>query len=306
MEKEKHKLKQIIRGERFVNVPRINEVSDVLQLQVVADTYHVRGSGEATKELDEVITLHRKWVSEIIDLSDFPHCYFTHGVTDAIHHWVMTETREWQQLEGEYEYPQVIGTKPTVCCDVPRQHMNDLGRSAVPRKVDNDKPMYLSIPSAADGNYFDMGEINSPVILDCCYVGATDIKEIKIPKNKSITIKSIYGDLIASGEYNDVKAKITYGDIEMKQSNISNTASIVLSSIYGYVDYSVPKSANIEFNLSTSYGEILTDLDLVSTQKNVFDSNECNSSRGGKYTLNKGKAIASINSTYDDVYLRGS
>ena len=59
----------------------------------------------------------------------------------------MTETREWQQLEGEYEYPQVIGTKPTVCCDVPRQHMNDLGRSALIRKVDNDKPMYLSIPS---------------------------------------------------------------------------------------------------------------------------------------------------------------
>ena len=183
MEKEKHKLKQIIRGERFVNVPKIKEVSDVLQQQVVADTLYVRGSGQATKELEEVITLHRKWVSEIIDLSDFPHCYFTHGVTDAIHHWVMTETREWQQLEGEYEYPQVIGTKPTVCCDVPRQHMNDLGRSALPRKVDNDKPMYLSIPSAADGNYFDMGEINSPVILDCCYVGATDIKEIKIPKN---------------------------------------------------------------------------------------------------------------------------
>ena len=46
----------------------------------------------------------------------------------------MTETREWQQLEGEYEYPQVIGTKPTVCCDVPRQHMNDLGRSALTKK----------------------------------------------------------------------------------------------------------------------------------------------------------------------------
>ena len=37
MEKEKHKLKQIIRGERFVNVPKIKEVSDVLQQQVVAD-----------------------------------------------------------------------------------------------------------------------------------------------------------------------------------------------------------------------------------------------------------------------------
>ena len=61
----------------------------------------------------------------------------------------MTETREWQQLEGEYEYPQVIGTKPTVCCDVPRQHMNDLGRSALPRKVDND--LFL-IPCRTPGN----------------------------------------------------------------------------------------------------------------------------------------------------------
>ena len=184
MEKEKHKLKQIIRGERFVNVPRINEVSDVLQLQVVADTYHVRGSGEATKELDEVVTLHRKWVSEIIDLSDFPHCYFTHGVTDAIHHWVMTETRPWQKLcYGEYEYPDIIGTKPTITCDVPRQHMNDLGRAALPGKIDINKPLYISIPSAADGNYFDISEINSPVILDCCYIGTTNIQRIEVPKN---------------------------------------------------------------------------------------------------------------------------
>ena len=47
--KEKHKLKQIIRGERFVNVPKIKEVSDVLQQQVVADTLYVRGSGQVKR-----------------------------------------------------------------------------------------------------------------------------------------------------------------------------------------------------------------------------------------------------------------
>ena len=45
--------------------------------------------------------------------------------------------------------------------------------------------MYLSIPSTADEQTILIyrNEINSPVILDCCYVNATDIKEIKIPKN---------------------------------------------------------------------------------------------------------------------------
>ncbi len=135
----------------------------------------------------------------------------------------------------------------------------------------------------------------------------TDITlKIKIPKNKDINIESIYGDLLVSGKYNDLKANITYGDIEIIQSSISPDATIELNSTYGHVDYSLPKTANIEFNLSISYGEIFTDLDVISSKDNVFLSNSCNNSKGGQYTLNDGGSIANITATYADIYLRGN
>lgn len=185
MEKEKHKFKQTIRDERWVNVPKLNEVKQVLQQQIVADTFYARADGQATSELNDTEKLHRQWVSEIIDLSEFTYCYFTHGVTDAIHHWIMTEKRSWQKLcYGEYEYPDMIGSQSTVICDVPGQYMNtETGRSAVPGIIEKDKPIYISIPSAADGNFFDISKIDAPVILDCSYIGSTKIQKINIPNN---------------------------------------------------------------------------------------------------------------------------
>ena len=136
-----------LRNFPYVNVPRIRDVEKLLQTQKVSDTYFSRGSGEATKELNHVEVTHRHWVSSMIDLSNFPYCYYTHGVTDAIHHWVLTEDRKWQLPEGEYEYANMIGGKGT--------------------KVLN-QPLYLSNPAAADGNII-YSQTQSPVILDCTY-----------------------------------------------------------------------------------------------------------------------------------------
>jgi len=136
----------------------------------------------------------------------------------------------------------------------------------------------------------------------------TDVTiKIKVPKTKNIFIESIYGDFKASGMYKDIEAKITYGDIEIKQSTVSAASTIKLESTYGHVDYSIPHTSDIEFNLSTSYGEIFTGLDVVSSKKDVFaESNSCGNQRGGKYILNEGKSTAHITATYDDIYLRGN
>ena len=101
---------------RVVEIPELPEVKDLVK--------HI----DIKKDLNfkAIETAHRKWVSEIIDLSDFPHCYFVNGLEDAIHHWKLTETRPWQKLEGEYDYPDTIGESATVCCDVPEQYMNCL------------------------------------------------------------------------------------------------------------------------------------------------------------------------------------
>ena len=180
------KIKQSLRDNRWVDVPMSEDVRRLLDEQLVSDTYYRRGDGQATKDLDLVEQTHRKWVGEIIDLSEFPYCYFVNGTTDAIHHWKIIEQREWQKLcYGEYEYPDAIGPWGDVCCDVPGQYMGDDGRSAIPSIIDPNKPVFISIPSSADGNFFNLKEqkIVAPVILDCTYIGSTNIQRIDIPKN---------------------------------------------------------------------------------------------------------------------------
>ena len=179
-------IKQSLRDNRWVDVPMSEDVKRLLDEQLVSDTYYRRGDGQATKDLDSVEATHRKWVGEIIDLSEFPYCYFVNGTTDAIHHWKIIEQREWQKLcYGEYEYPDAIGPWGDVCCDVPGQYMSEDGRSAIPSIIDPNKPVFISIPSSADGNFFNLKEqkIVAPVILDCTYIGSTNIQRIDIPKN---------------------------------------------------------------------------------------------------------------------------
>lgn len=178
-------VKKELRKNAWVDVPCHKDVMDILKSQRISDTYYKRGSGEATRDLDAVESAHREWVKEIINLKDFKHCYFVNGATDAIHHWEMTDKRPWQKLcYGEYEYRDMIGSKGSVTCDVPGQYMNEeTGRSALPGNIDSIKPLYISIPSAADGNYFNLGNIQAPVILDCTYVSSTDIQKIDVPIN---------------------------------------------------------------------------------------------------------------------------
>lgn len=135
----------------------------------------------------------------------------------------------------------------------------------------------------------------------------TDITlKIRVPENKDLIVESIYGDLIATGNYDNIDVNITYGDVEIKTFEVNTSSTINLTSTYGHVDYSVPQSSDIEFNLSTSYGEIFSDLNVISTKSNVFENNTCGGERGGKYMLNEGKSIAYITATYGDVYLRGN
>ena len=178
-------IKQQLRKNAYIDVPCHKDVLDILKKQSVSDTYFKRGSGKATIEFEAVEAQHREWVKDVIDLSTFKFCYFTYGATDAIHHWQLTEKRLWQKLcYGEYEYADTVGTPGQVTCDVPGQHMDEqTGRSALKGNIDPIKPLFVSVPSAADGNYFDIGNIEAPVILDCTYISSTNKQRINVPKN---------------------------------------------------------------------------------------------------------------------------
>ncbi len=168
-----------LRNNPWVDVPMTAEIWHLLKEIRVSDTYYKRGDGQATQDLDWVESQHRNWVKDIIDLSDFPYCYFTNGTTDSIHHWLMTEDREWQHFDGEYEYPGLIREGTEVCTGY------------MEYTLDPDKVFYVSLPSASDGSIHDINyhnsqykgtQINCPVILDCTYVSSTCIKRINLPK----------------------------------------------------------------------------------------------------------------------------
>lgn len=78
-------IKKQLRKNAWVDVPCHIDVMNILMEQRASDTYYKRGSNEATRDLNLVESNHRKWVSEIIDLSEFNYCYFVNGATDAIH-----------------------------------------------------------------------------------------------------------------------------------------------------------------------------------------------------------------------------
>lgn len=170
----------------YIDVPYFLEVASLLDKQRASDTYFARGEGEATEHLVETEELHREWVSSMIDLSDFPYCYPSHGTTDAIHHWIMTEDRGYQHMEGEYEYPALCGLSGFSICDVPGQYMDpETNRAGKPNRPKPNIPLFISIPSAADGNIFypgvDNWKVKPPVILDCTYISATKADKIEVP-----------------------------------------------------------------------------------------------------------------------------
>ena len=174
-----------LRNNPWVDVPCTADVWNLLKEIRVSDTYYRRGDGQATQDLDWVEATHRNWVKDIIDLSDFDYCYFVNGTTDAIHHWKLTDKRPWQKLcYGEYEYPDMIGDWGDVTCDVPGQYMDEeTHRASKMGIIDLNKVLYMSIPSSADGNYFNLPNTQAPVILDCTYVSSTDIQRIDVPSN---------------------------------------------------------------------------------------------------------------------------
>lgn len=157
-------VKNHLKRNPYVQCPQIDSVEKLLK--TVPVTNFVRGSGQATQRLNLLENLYRSWVKDIVDLEDFKYCYFVNGVTDAINQWVATENRNWQYLEGDYEYANMIS-----------------GKGTKTKYINNTDVLYISNPACATGNFIDIKDIPNPVILDCAYIGSTEKRKIVLPKN---------------------------------------------------------------------------------------------------------------------------
>lgn len=156
----------LLKNSQWVQSPIWPDVYDLLNSIRISDSYYQRGTGAASYDLEDTINLHRKWVSSIIDLSDFSYAYVTSGATEAINHWRMSDRRPWQYFEGEYQWPQMIS-----------------GNGVQVEELLPDHVLYISNPRCYDGNIFEFDNIDVPIILDCAYISSTPIKRIVAPVN---------------------------------------------------------------------------------------------------------------------------
>jgi hypothetical protein len=147
----------------WVQCPKIDKVDDILKTMAIPN--FVRGSGKAFVRLRKLESKYREWVKDIVDLSEFTHCYFVNGVTDAINQWIATENRPWQYIEGDYEYANMIS-----------------GQGNKVKYINSSDVLYVSNPACATGNFIDLKDIPNPIILDCAYLGSTEKKRMYIPK----------------------------------------------------------------------------------------------------------------------------
>ncbi len=127
---------------------------------------------------------------------------------------------------------------------------------------------------------------------------------------KTVITKDLESELEISANFNHVKlhnaqgplaVSTVHGTIEAEFSSINQDQSISLHSVHNHVDVSVPSDAKANFRLSTSWGEMFTDLDLDYEQDSALKKISSKKMEG---KFNGGGVDFSIKSTHDDIYLR--
>jgi hypothetical protein len=109
-----------------------------------------------------------KYVSPIIDLSEFPFMYPVNGITDGLNTLaVECRNKTIKTFDGEYDWLQL---------NLPKNVNYNTG-----------DVLYVSNPSSIDGNYIsNWNEIintHQDIALDCAYIGSCRIEKIEINEN---------------------------------------------------------------------------------------------------------------------------
>ncbi|MBX2815092.1 MAG: hypothetical protein KTR24_03810 [Saprospiraceae bacterium] len=135
--------------------------------------------------------------------------------------------------------------------------------------------------------------------------------ECSTHQGETLIAQDIASELEVSANFNDVRIinptgplaiSTVHGSIEAEFENVNQDNSISLHAVHDHVDVTVPSSAKANFMLSTSWGEMFTDLDLDFGHDDSDMRRVSSNKMVGKF--NGGGVDFSIRSTHDDIYLR--
>ena len=126
---------------------------------------------------------------------------------------------------------------------------------------------------------------------------------IGIPNGKVLNMETVYGCITSDHLPNESIIYATYGSIDLKLPKFSSDADYDIKSIYGHVDVAVPGNLNSQLNMSTSYGQIYTDLE-IKMSKNKSSKKSCGIGEDINLVMGEGGANLNLEATYDNIYLR--
>lgn len=163
-----------LRDNPFVVAPQWKHVRNLLRDIDIYHLYVPRNDDSQKDAMWDFYWHYRQWIKPYCDLSEFDHCYSSAGVTDAINQWLATETRPWQYLVGDYQWPARV-SESGVCVELD--------------ELKPDHVLYFSNPQCSTGNWADqeiidhINAVGCPVVYDCAYFGSTAQHTIPIPHN---------------------------------------------------------------------------------------------------------------------------
>jgi hypothetical protein len=125
--------------------------------------------------------------------------------------------------------------------------------------------------------------------------------EIGIPKNKKVSIKMLYGNTLVQNITHLTDIDATYGSVDVLCNSITIN-DMNVKSTYNHVDLSLPDAINADVKLKTEYGSLYTNFDFKPSYKKEFTDTPHGDNISSQ--LNKGGTKITVESTYDNVYLR--
>jgi len=119
--------------------------------------------------------------------------------------------------------------------------------------------------------------------------------------SKEIIISTTYGDIGIYDVTGPMAVKTVYGYIEAKFSEVSQSGSISLESVYDFVDVSLPTSSKADITMRTPYGEIYSNID-IDVEENDGLRKVSNTFIEG--SINGGGVDLNLRASYENIYLR--
>lgn len=127
---------------------------------------------------------------------------------------------------------------------------------------------------------------------------------VRVPAGLTVTVETVYGTVDITDLTGLREVKSTYGGVTVVYADARIPEQLELYSNYGAVDLTVPPGQAATFDLTTQFGELLTDIDLTideekSERKDFFEHVVGTVGQSGKES-----ARVRCEAPYGKVYLR--